>query len=94
MRCCVYWGSGFPSGLADEQSACHAGDGGDAGSTPRSGRSPEEKMVTHPSIFAWKVPLTEEPGGLAEDCRELDKTGWLSTQHSPDCKRQKLIPAS
>ena len=24
----------------------------------------EEKMVTHSSIFTWKIPWTEEPGGL------------------------------
>ena len=24
----------------------------------------EEKMATHSSILAWKVPWTEEPGGL------------------------------
>ena len=25
---------------------------------------PEEGMATHSSIFAWKIPWTEEPGGL------------------------------
>ena len=24
----------------------------------------EEEMVTHSSILAWKIPQTEEPGGL------------------------------
>ena len=24
----------------------------------------EEKMVTHSSILAWRIPWTEEPGGL------------------------------
>ena len=24
----------------------------------------EKEMVTHSSIFAWKIPWTEEPGGL------------------------------
>ena len=24
----------------------------------------EEEMATHSSILAWKIPLTEEPGGL------------------------------
>ena len=24
----------------------------------------EKAMATHPSILAWKVPWTEEPGGL------------------------------
>ena len=25
---------------------------------------PEEGMATHSSILAWKIPWTEEPGGL------------------------------
>ena len=37
---------------------------GDAGSVPASGRSPEEEMAAHSSILAWKIPWTEEPGGL------------------------------
>ena len=24
----------------------------------------EQEMTTHSSIFAWKIPWTEEPGGL------------------------------
>ena len=24
----------------------------------------EEGMATHPSILAWRIPWTEEPGGL------------------------------
>ena len=31
---------------------------------PGSGRSPEEEMATHSSILAWRVPWTEDPGGL------------------------------
>ena len=26
--------------------------------------SPEEGMATHSSILAWRIPWTEEPGGL------------------------------
>ena len=36
----------------------------DLGSIPGSGRSPGEQIANHYSIFAWKIPLTEEPGGL------------------------------
>ena len=36
----------------------------DAGSTPGSGRSPGIGNATHSSILAWKIPWTEEPGGL------------------------------
>ena len=25
---------------------------------------PEKGMATHPSILAWRIPWTEEPGGL------------------------------
>ena len=41
-----------------------AGDISDVGLTPGSGRSPEESMATHSSILAWRIPWTEEPGGL------------------------------
>ena len=37
---------------------------GDMGSIPVLGRFPEEEMATHSSILAWKIPRTEEPGGL------------------------------
>ena len=31
---------------------------------PRSGRSLEEGVATHSNILAWRIPWTEEPGGL------------------------------
>ena len=61
-----HWG--FPGGSEDKASACKAGD---LGSIPGSGRSPgegekemEKEMATHSSILAWRIPWTEEPGGL------------------------------
>ena len=33
-------------------------------SIPGLGRSPEVGNRTHSSILAWKMPWTEEPGGL------------------------------
>ena len=42
-------------------SACNVGD---LGSIPELGRSPEKEMATHSSILAWRIPWTEEPGGL------------------------------
>ena len=33
----------------------------------------EEEMATHSSILAWRIPWTEEPGGLRpRGCRESD----------------------
>ena len=37
---------------------------GDPGSIPGSGKSLEKVMATHSSILAWRIPGTEEPGGL------------------------------
>ena len=52
---------GFPGGSEGKASAC---DVGDPGSIPGPGRSPGERMATHSSILAWRIPGTEEPGGL------------------------------
>ena len=41
-----------------------SGDIRDGGSIPGSGRPLEEGMTTRSSIFAWRIPRTEEPGGL------------------------------
>ena len=37
---------------------------GDVGLIPVSERSPGEGNADHSSILAWKIPRTEEPGGL------------------------------
>ena len=42
----------------------NAGDPRDVGSIPGSGISPGEEMATHSNILAWKIPGTEETGGL------------------------------
>ena len=36
----------------------------DEGSIPGSGKSPGKEMTTHSNILVWKIPWTEEPGGL------------------------------
>ena len=36
----------------------------EVGPVPGTGRSPEEGMPTHSSLFAWRIPWTEEPGEL------------------------------
>ena len=37
---------------------------GDTGSIMGLRRSLEEEMAAHSSILTWKIPWTEEPGGL------------------------------
>ena len=38
---------------------------GDVGLIPGLGRSLKKEMATHFSLLAWRIPWTEEPGGLA-----------------------------
>ena len=52
---------GFPGGLVVKNLPAHSGN---PGSIPELGRSPEEEMTTHSSIFARRIPWTEEPGRL------------------------------
>ena len=48
---------GFTGGSDGKESACNVGDPGSISKNPL-----EKGMATHPSILAWKIPLTEEPG--------------------------------
>ena len=48
--------------LVPKNPPANAGEIRDEGSIPGSGRSPEEVMATHSSVFAWRIPWTEEPG--------------------------------
>ena len=50
--------------LVVENMSANAGDTRDAGSIPGLERSPGEGNATHSSILAWRIPWTEEPGGL------------------------------
>ena len=34
----------------------------------------EKEMATHPSILAWRIPGTEEPGGLQSMGSQRDTT--------------------
>ena len=52
---------GFPGGSEVEASACNAGDWVQS----LGWEDPLEKeMACHSSILAWRIPWTEEPGGL------------------------------
>ena len=53
----------MPNGSAGKESTCNAGDVGDVGLIPGSGKSPREGNATHSSILAWRISWTEEPRG-------------------------------
>ena len=52
---------GFPGGSDGKESACNVGD---PGSIPGQEDPLEEEMASHSGIPAWRIPWTEEPGGL------------------------------
>jgi len=55
---CIF---GFPVGSDIKEPSSNAGD---PGLIPGSGRSTGGENDTHSSILAWRIPWTEEPGGL------------------------------
>ena len=66
---------GFPCGSAGKESACNAGPGFD----PWGWEDPLEKgMATHSSILAWKIPQTEDLGGLSSMGSQSDMTEKLT----------------
>ena len=52
---------GFPGSSVAKNPSVNAGY---VGSTPGWGRSLGKEMATLTIIFAWRIPWTEEPGGL------------------------------
>ena len=58
----------------------------------------EKGMVTHSSTLTWRIPWTEEPGGLHSpwDLKELDMTVQLTlmaqrVKNPPEMKRTQWV---
>ena len=64
VRACI----DFPGGSVGKESACDVEDLGWEDSL-------EEGMATHSGILAWRIPGTEEPGGL-------QSKGWQRIRHN------------
>ena len=69
---------GFPGDSVVKNPSSSAGDAGDTGSIPRSGRSLEDETATHSSI-AGIIPWTEEPGGL-QSMGSQELSDWACIQ--------------
>ena len=54
----------FPGGTVVKNPPANTGDGRDTDSITGLGRSPVGGYGIHSSILAWRIPWTEEPGGL------------------------------
>ena len=62
----------------------NAGDIGDTGSIPGSGRSSGEGSGTHSNILTWRIPWIEEPG-------RLQSMGPQRVRHNLATKQQQQI---
>ena len=62
--------------------SANAGDAGDMGSFPRSGRSPGEGNGNPLQNSCWEIPWTEEPGSL-------QSTGLQTVRHDLVSKQQQ-----
>ena len=62
----------FSTGSDGKESACSAGG---LGSAPHQEAPLEKGMAAHPSGLAWRIPWTEESGGL-------QSTGSQRVRHS------------
>jgi len=69
---------GFPGGSVVKNPPANAGD-----VVPSlGGEDPlEEGMATHPSILGWRIPWTEEPGGLQSTGLQRDTTERLNNNN-------------
>ena len=67
-----------------------AGDMRDSGSISGSGRSPEEGCGNPFSILAWRIPWTEEPGGLRSMGLERVRHEW-SFEHATHLTSESVV---
>ena len=66
---------GFPGGSDSTESACSAGDM--VWSMDREDPL-EKEMATYSSILAWRIPWTEEPGGLQSMGSQRVRHDWAT----------------
>ena len=71
--------------LVEKNPPVKAGDIRDVDSTPHRGREDplEKEMAIHSDILAWRVPWTEEPGGLQSMGSPKSQTQWKQLSTAP-----------
>ena len=74
--CYIYY-SGFPGGTSGKESICQCRRHKEAQVWSLVWEDPlEEGIATHSSILAWRIPWTEEPGGLQSKGSQRVKHNW------------------
>ena len=54
----------------------------------------EKEMATHPSIFAWRIPWTEEPGGLQSMGSQRVGHDWMTAFTFKHSMEKAIAPHS
>ena len=65
-----------------KKSTCNAGDTGDMDSVPGSGKFPGGGHSNRSSMLAWRIPWTEEPGGLQSMGSNRVRNDWSNWSHT------------
>ena len=74
---------GFPGGSDGKESACSSGE---LGLIPGLKRSPGKGNDTHPRVLAWRVPQTEDSGGLQVMGSQRVGHNWATNTFTLSCK--------
>ena len=91
---------GFPGGASSKGSICQCRRHERHGFNRWVGKDPlEEKMASHSSILAWRIPWTQGPGGLQSMGPQRVEHNWAqpsfcflcSRDHNRDFLRTSLI---
>ena len=86
IRVQILKSEGFPGGTVVKNMPANAGDSRDVGLMP--GLEDPLEEATHSSILAWKIPWTEEPGGLQSMGSQRVRLNWT---HTSSCLMMKAL---
>ena len=77
------WHGGFPGGASGEEPACPCRRHNETRIRSLGREDPlEEDMATHSRILAWRIPWTQEPGGLVSMGSQRVGHNWGNLAHS------------
>ena len=86
------WVWGFPGGASGKEHSCQCRRHRDIGLIPGWGRSPGGGHGTHSSILAWRIPWTEEPGGLQSIGSQRVRHNWNNLARTHGTHGSNLAP--